>query len=335
MPLYHTITVDENEVRRLVAEHWNIHLGKCLKSAQNHTYIATEPHKEGVDEANLQKFIVRVTPDPDQSRLGPTQLELDLLQFLDAQNLPVCVAVPRLESSSASKEHILVENQNIIVVFKHARGEPIDYLAFKWMTEKERVVGVGRWMGRLHNLTRQYVKERPELVSHARHWTQLHDGVLKDVSVHPDDKRRESDPMEFGLIHGDVNPSNYFWIPERGMPDMFDWDQLQRSWLMYDLAQPIFGVEMLAGAGNPFTGADCPEANPKQFREWILEGYEAEGHKVDLPHLERMLLIRIELYRLFCSKGLAEGEPDSGPAKFFNFIMKWLNSKHPNSPKYE
>jgi Ser/Thr protein kinase RdoA (MazF antagonist) len=332
MPLYNTITVDENEVRRLISEHWNINLGKCLKSAQNHTYIATAETNSKVNESDLQKFIVRVTPDPDQSRVGPTNLELDLLQYLEDHNLPVCVAVPR---NSSTKELILVENQNIIVVFKHARGEPVDFVAFKWMLEKERVVGVGRWMGKLHNLTRQYVQERPELVSHARHWTQLHDGVLKDVSVHPDDRGRESDPLAFSLIHGDVNPSNYFWIPERGLPDMFDWDQLQRSWLMYDLSQPIFGVEMLAGAGNPFTGGECPEANPNQFREWIVEGYEAEGHKVDKQHLDRMILIRIELYRLFCSKGLAEVAPDSGLAKFFEFIMKWLNAKHPNPPKYE
>lgn len=336
MPLYQTITIDENEVRRLVLEHWHIDLGKCIKAAQNHTYIASEHSEAGADVSQLRKFIVRVTPDPDQTRVAPTELEVQFLRFLSANGLPVCAAVPQ---SKRPQELVLIEGQNIIVVFEHARGEAVDYVSWKWMTERPQVFGVGKWLGRLHHLTREFkaqVQGAEDIISRgARHWTELHSGVLKSVSVHPDDKKFAEDPSKFGLIHGDINATNYYWVPDLGLPDVFDWDQLQRSWFMYDVSQPIFGVLMLAGAGNPFTGGPCPEANPEQFRAWLLDGYQSEGHQVDVDHLDRMILIRIELYRLFCSQGLGEVAADSGLAKFFTFIMKWLNEKHPHSPKYE
>lgn len=35
---------------------------------------------------------------------------------------------------------------------------------------------------------------------------------------------------------------------------MFDWDQLQRGWWLWDLAQPLVGLLMLCEAGLPVLG---------------------------------------------------------------------------------
>ncbi|CAF1577182.1 unnamed protein product, partial [Rotaria magnacalcarata] len=49
------------------------------------------------------------------------------------------------------------------------------------MTNREIVVGLGRWLARLHTLTRRFVQEQPLLAARARHWTTLHEGVLAGV----------------------------------------------------------------------------------------------------------------------------------------------------------
>ena len=73
----------------------------------------------------------------------------------------------------------------------------------------------------------------------------------------------------FGVIHGDLNVSNFFYTPPAGDAgaslSVFDWDQVcmtsvarvhaavhsgrdlqvQRGWFMWDLAQPLVGALML------------------------------------------------------------------------------------------
>jgi hypothetical protein len=82
MPLFEAKPIDENEVKELVKEHWALDLGKCLKAFQNHVFLALRQ-----DDT---KFIVRVTPDIDGTRKNDTEVELALLDYLHANNLPVC-----------------------------------------------------------------------------------------------------------------------------------------------------------------------------------------------------------------------------------------------------
>jgi len=57
----------------------------------------------------------------------------------------------------------------------------------------------------------------------------------------------------------------------------------------------------MANSGEP-----VPQANYKQFMEWIVEGYESVTGKnsVDLNRLERMILIVRQFYVKFCAKAL-------------------------------
>ena len=103
------------------------------------------------------------------------------------------------------------EGQLNISVFHFAGGEPVVFPEWKWLVEKDRVVGVGKWMAQLHDLTRQFVKEHPgsaffffgwfgasfflnltvcsDLYANARDWTELHDGILAEAPVDPLDKQ--------------------------------------------------------------------------------------------------------------------------------------------------
>ena len=57
--------------------------------------------------------------------------------------------------------------------------------------------------------------------------------------------------------------------------NVFDTDQVQRGFYLYDLSRAIFTSFMLEKAGMPNSGTPVPEANYKQFKEWIVEGYES------------------------------------------------------------
>lgn len=274
------------------------------------------------------QFIVRVTPDAGGLRTPSIQFEVELLEYLESTPhpsgpLPLC---PPLRSR-LTHAAVVREDPITVVAFPFAQGEPVVYPEWKWLVEKERVVGLGRWMGRFHLASQRLARERPEFASRARRYDELHEGVLAGVEISEEDQRMEGDPLLFGVAHGDVNPSNYHWVPELGLPCMFDWDQAQRSWFGYDLAQPIWGVVSLEKSGNPLdpNHGKVPEADSRRYTEWLLEGYEGETKtKVDRDHLHRMVLLRRQLYLRFCTRAVTELEPDSFMGKFCQFVVDSL-----------
>ena len=311
MPLFETIPIDIEHVRQLAREHWNVELGECAKASQNHTFYA--------NKNTTERFVLRVTPDPRNERLNSTKLEVALLDYLHENHLPVCRTIPSVLTSS----NVVHSDPLILCLFTFATGEPVVYTDWTWMTTREIVVGLGRWFARLHTLTQRFVQEQPELAAHARLWTTLHDGVLAEVPVDEHDQKTVSDPKQFGLIHGDVNPSNYYWDPSLGMPCMFDWDQLQRCWFLYDLSAPIWGVMSLERYGSPIDRSSVPQANSELYLAWILEGYQSDesGFVVDRAALQRMILIRRELYNRFCRRAILEIPADHPMASFCKSVV--------------
>jgi Ser/Thr protein kinase RdoA (MazF antagonist) len=321
MPLFETTPVDVDEVTRLVKKHWNVELGSNIKASQNQTF-------QGEMEIGCSKenVVVRVTPNPSGNRTDAIELELSVLKFLVEKSLPVCSAYPDLVSGSLQ----VTLGELSVSVFHYAVGEPVVFTDWKWMVDEEKVIGVGKFIGRLHFLLDKFEDLHPELSSKARYWRDLHSGVLKDVVVHKDDEETSRSPVgkprPYGIIHGDINPSNYFWDQVQGMPSMFDWDQMQRSWRLYDLSSCIWTVITLESAGSPIDLSPVPQANVKQYTEWLLKGYESEtGHATDRVALDRMVAIRRELYRVFCAGALKELPPGSFMYNFCSFMNNWLS----------
>ncbi|CAF2088569.1 unnamed protein product [Rotaria magnacalcarata] len=310
MPLFETIPVDVEQVRQLARDHWGVEVGECIKTSQNHTFLA--------NKATTERFVLRVTPDPENKRFDCTELEVALLEYLHENKLSVCTAV----KSSVTASAIVRIDSLILCLFTFATGEPVVFTDWIWMTNREIVVGLGCWLARLHKLTRRFCQEQPALAARARHWTTLHEGVLSGVEVDERDSKTAADPFYFGVIHGDVNPSNYYWDSTLGMPCMFDWDQLQQSWFLYDLSAPIFGVISLERYGSPIDRSIVPQANSKLYTTWLLEGYESEEGvvAVDRDALQRMVLIRRELYKRFCRKALLELPAEHPMAQFCQFV---------------
>lgn len=315
MPLFETHPVDENEVRAIVKEHWSLDLGKCLKASQNHTFLATR------DDGS--KFVVRVTPDPRATRLKAVELEVALLDFLHSNKLPVCRSIPTI--NPPNQKWIHSKSALIIVTFEYASGEPVNFVEWKWLTDRDHVVGLGRWFAQLHALTKRFALEHPQLCAHARKWTELHEGILAEAPIDAADLATISDPSKFGLIHGDVNVSNYFWDASIGLPQMFDWDQLQVCWFLYDLSAPIWTVITVRCGGNPVDKSPVPQADEHQLTDWLLEGYkQGGGGDVERAALQRMIALRRQLYLRFCRKAVTELPTEHPMAQFCTFMNTWL-----------
>eukprot|EP00762_Andalucia_godoyi_P007483 ANDGO_07827.mRNA.1 hypothetical protein DICPUDRAFT_155334 len=316
MPLFETIPVDADKVRQIVLEHWSLELGACVKASQNHTFTATSTADSG-------KYIVRVTPDPKNTRCLSIQVELAFLEYLAKHGLTVCPAVAT--RSAPSQEFLRVDSLSICV-FPFAKGSAVNYLEWRWMTEKSHVVALGRWIAQLHRLSKQFAVDHPDIAGKAREYSEIHDSILAEAPIDAKDLATKTDPDVYGLLHGDVNPSNYFFDVREQIPYVFDWDQVARGWFLYDLAQPIWGVVMLVGAGNPFDRSPVPQANVAQYTEWIVEGYEsAFGQHVDTAALQRMVRLRRELYSRFCRRAVLELDPTSFMGQFCQYIVQWLD----------
>lgn len=81
---------------------------------------------------------------------------------------------------------------------------------------------------------------------------------------------------------------------------------------------------MLKEAGMPISGDPVPQANQEFFETNLITGYESvagEG-SIDRARLARMVEIKKQFYRLFCSQAIAEGDIPKDMEAFIHFIAK-------------
>jgi Ser/Thr protein kinase RdoA (MazF antagonist) len=205
------------------------------------------------------------------------------------------------------------------------------------MTDYALIAAWGAWFARFHSVARKIRREQPALYAAVRHWKTIHDHLLAEQPVDPMDATLEQqDPSGdhcFGILHGDLNASNFF-ITEQQQPmtpitlHVFDWDQLQLGWFAYDLALPIFGCTMLAGAGEFPSGAAIADVDPERFTSALVEGYESVAGQgaVDRAHLQRMTDIRRDFYEKFCRRSLERCDlPEGMMTDFVKFVVAWFD----------
>ncbi|HLN61225.1 MAG TPA: phosphotransferase [Symbiobacteriaceae bacterium] len=167
--------------------------------------------------------------------------ELDFVQYLALHGLPVArpVAVP---GSGALAE---AAGEFTAAVFEKAPGGP----------DTDDVPGLlrrlGRLMGRMHALSRQY-RPGPGVVPR---WAWHENEYLNDLSryvptdqplVHEAARRLVADlhglptpPEAYGLIHGDVVRGNIFF-DQNDEITLFDFDEAQQGWYVNDVAIYLF-----------------------------------------------------------------------------------------------
>ena len=324
--LFDPVQVAEETVRAALAIGWpTVRLGALLKASQNATYSASDTAAEG------RRVVVRATPDADRAHWQRIVDEVAIVHALDAVLPGVCAAVPPTANDGSSSAGALWHDGIAVVVSRWAEGTPVDFAAYAWLDDEPLVRAWGEWFARLHAATRVYAHQHPDVAHRVRRWDELHDHVLAGSPIHPDDAAVVGDLRHYGILHGDLNLSNFNVSPTPSGPalSVYDWDQLQLGWFEFDVAQACITAVMLAEAGG-FDGQPVPRADPAAFQAWIVAGYEsvAGPGSIDRARFARMLALRKRFYGAFCRRALAEGDLPSSMDFFVRYVVKWLDA-HP------
>ena len=72
-----------------------------------------------------------------------------------------------------------MEGDLVIVVTEWARGVPIPYFELNWFKDKDLIRAWGRFFGQLHNLSRKFSDDHPEVAHRIQQWDDIHCGILK------------------------------------------------------------------------------------------------------------------------------------------------------------
>jgi Ser/Thr protein kinase RdoA (MazF antagonist) len=324
MPLFNkTVEVSRDQVASALKQHWDLQLGDLIKASQNHTFRATADAAEGG-----RKFSVRVTPDADGVQEDRIRQEIAFVSFIsedESLSNSICAPIATLNGDLLVRDGDLV-----IVVFSWARGDPLDFMAYRWMKDERLVYDWGRWLALFHQASRRFSSQHPDIAAKVQKWDEVHDGIMKGCALNDADVSVMDDSEHFGVIHGDLNLSNFFYDDSTHSLSVYDWDQTQAGWFLWDMAQSMITVNMLAEAGSVIDGSPVPDADPVRFEAWMVVGYESVmgAGSVDLARLKRMLILRKSFYERFCRRAVEEGDVPKDMDHFIRYVVAWFD-KHP------
>jgi hypothetical protein len=132
-----SISIPEEKVAEIALANWNLLLGDRLKASQNHTFAATFlssetvfPSSSEITSFNSVKAAVRVTPDPHGKHFLRIKQEIHFVNYLKFHKLyHVCAPLVSLNG-----DYIIQDNGLVIVAFEWAKGDPINFMDYTWMT---------------------------------------------------------------------------------------------------------------------------------------------------------------------------------------------------------
>ena len=120
---------------------------------------------------------MRVTPDPKHAKVQKIKDEMFFVDYLIKGELKHLCAPIRPKSQPESI--CVVEGDLIIVVLEWARRAPIPFMEFRWFKDKQLIRAWGRFFGKMHNLSRKFSDEHPEVAQRIQLWDEIHCGILK------------------------------------------------------------------------------------------------------------------------------------------------------------
>lgn len=320
MPLFETFAAEREAVAAVVLECWGLTLDEVLKVSQNITYAAH-------DVAGA-KLAVRAAPARHRDRIRD---ELTCVHWLATEGglAGVCAPVyPRGVEPAAAEGAGVTAGEATVSVCRWAQGTLLPFASFRWMTDPDIVTAWGAWLASMHVASRAFVSRHPDVAARIRAWDEVHESVMAGVPLHPDDVAVMADPAHFGILHGDANISNFHVLEAPPAPptlSVFDWDQLQRGWYEWDMAQCMLTSYMLAEGGSLPAGDPVPEAQPEVFKEHFVRGYESVTGvgSVDQARLARMVKMRKLFYKRFCERAKSETIPPD-MSWFIEYVLRWV-----------
>ncbi len=255
--------------------------------------------------------------------------ELDWVNFLAEHTVPV--ARPCLSKNKRLTELLAVgDTYFTAVVFEFAPGQLIENAdPAEWNPDLFR--SMGRIIGRMHRISKVY---HPDHLSQKRpHWYE--DDLIENARQYlPPDQMKAADELEeilsqfnqlsaspddYGLIHSDMNPTNFH--VDNGKITLFDFDDCGYNWFINDIAvaMPLYS--------NMFKKPDW-ETQLCEFIVWFMRGYEEENHLDD--KWLGLLPICIRLQNLITLVAMHQANvPGSEYHSFYELVLKTYLEGHP------
>jgi len=280
-----------------------------LKTSQNFTYR--------LEDEGGWKGILRVSPTVHATR-EEIEAELAFLRYLKQEAVSVCEPQISgiLKLSSGGQSYLAT-------LYRMASGKELTMGNMDWWGRDEGLVERwGAWLGRFHNTSLSFAKAHPEYADRRPAWYEVHQRLLarglEIYRIHNKEKARAEyaqlmdwlgglpeDDQTYGLLHGDLNISNLF--SEDKTFHVFDWDQCQRGWYVYDLAVVLKMVLFLS--------VMIPNSTVvyRDFEAALLRGYASQRPlaRDQFDWIPRFISVRIHFYNLFCILALHEKEEHS------------------------
>lgn len=199
-------------------------------------------------ESGTKRYIIRVyINDKNYIRcINDIHFELNLLEFLYSQKLPV---VPPIKSNNNKNLCLLeLDNENrYLTLFPYAKGSPIDI-----NLNNNQSTRLGEIIAKLHlssnNFTSEYSRyslDVRSLIEEPLHNIEKHTcsfglgklTFLNDLSLMLINSINNIPIADetYGIIHGDPNPSNFFFSRMEGF-SLFDFDHCAFGYRIHDLA---------------------------------------------------------------------------------------------------
>jgi len=318
---------------------------KLIKQSENHTYLVQETQEEGDNKSSHKCFILRLTPQDHRSQKA-IQAELDYINLIHRSNVPLhlCVPIPLCGSNANEEEFIALvtpyeaeaekNKEWFAVLFEHAKGSAV---LEKWrgLTNDSIIAALGQALARLHQAV-SIKGGNPEK------WTQMEKDIPQCSETHGGGtnieriKSRaeagheaskillsiwesklspfltscgEKHDSVYGVIHGDLNVSNYF-AEESTEADrlptlwIFDFDQAHHNFFGFDIAVVLQMVRFFEEDGLGL--GEIEGFNADRFRDTFLTAYRGVfPAMVEAGHMEPHMLMGFELYREFFHAAVA------------------------------
>ena len=260
------------------------------------------------------EYILRIGHSRRRS-VNMIQGEVDWLNYLSANGAGVAGAVPSLNGELVE---VLPDEQGgdfLATAFMKATGGHVT----REMWNEEFWVRYGRFLGKIHALTKNYQPSQPEWrrpdwndsIYRETYWLpesdelarQKYEALMAYLTTLPKD--RDS----YGLVHQDAHRGNFF-VDEAGNITLFDFDDCMYCWYVQDMAMVLF----YAITNEP----DMDELAPRFFKHFRC-GYEQENYLDPVWYKEIPYFLKqreIDLYAVIHRSFDVEAITDSWAGRF-------------------
>lgn len=272
--------------------------------------------------------ILRITHSSHRSE-DQIIAELDWIEFLFERG--VSVARPILSRNQRFTEPFPVRNSYFTAVaFEFAPGQLIEN-ADPDAWNPTLFQNLGRIMGKMHKASRDYnpqkLKEKrshwyeDDLIQNARQYLPLDQMQAADEleEILSQFSQLSTSPDDYGLIHGDVNPTNFH--VDNGKITLFDFDDCSYNWYINDIAvaMPLYS--------SMFKKSDW-ETRLCEYIVWFMQGYKEENHLND--KWLNLLPICMRLQNLITLVAMHQANvPGSQYHSFYELVLNTYREGHP------